>query len=76
MKGDTMNASIDIREADIQEADYAEVRPLLEIRDLAIGFATGNGEVQAVRANLQLSPSNSSSSRILYLLSRRLVISV
>ncbi|MEC5192621.1 MULTISPECIES: ABC transporter ATP-binding protein [unclassified Arthrobacter] len=52
MKGETLNASVEIQEAGIS-AD----RPLLEIKDLAITFATGNGDVQAVRnAHLTIMP--------------------
>jgi peptide/nickel transport system ATP-binding protein len=52
MKGDTMSASVDF-----QEAEYATERPLLEIKDLAIGFTTSNGEVNAVRnAHLTIMP--------------------
>ncbi|MBP1135492.1 peptide/nickel transport system ATP-binding protein [Arthrobacter sp. PvP023] len=40
----------------IREADLAD-KPLLEIRDLAISFKTGSGEVQAVRnAHLTIMP--------------------
>src|SRR6476659_3138619 len=52
MKGDTMSASVDF-----QEAGYATHGPLLEIKDLAIGFTTSNGEVNAVRnAHLTVMP--------------------
>ena len=44
MKGQAMNPSVHIKE----ESAGLE-RPLLEIRDLAINFATSNGEVNAVR---------------------------
>jgi peptide/nickel transport system ATP-binding protein len=41
----------------IQEAGTPTDRPLLEIRDLAISFKTGSGEVQAVRnAHLTIMP--------------------
>lgn len=41
----------------IDEAGTTGVRPLLEIRDLAITFKTGGGEVQAVRdAHLTIMP--------------------
>ncbi|HSN36753.1 MAG TPA: ABC transporter ATP-binding protein, partial [Arthrobacter sp.] len=41
----------------IQEAGIPDNRPLLEIRDLAISFKTGSGEVQAVRnAHLTIMP--------------------
>ena len=47
-----MSASVDF-----QEAEYATERPLLEIKDLAIGFTTSNGEVNAVRnAHLTVMP--------------------
>ena len=47
-----MSASVDF-----QEAEYATERPLLEIKDLAIGFTTSNGEVNAVRnAHLTIMP--------------------
>ncbi len=46
-----MNASVEIHEAGAAE------RPLLEIRDLAITFATSNGDVNAVRnAHLTVMP--------------------
>ncbi len=52
MKGETMTASVDF-----QEAEYATERPLLEIKDLAIGFTTSNGQVTAVRnAHLTVMP--------------------
>jgi len=45
------------REIRIDEAGAAGLRPLLEIRDLAITFKTGSGEVQAVRnAHLTIMP--------------------
>lgn len=49
MNGETMNnESID---------EASTPRPLLELRDLAISFKTGNGEVEAVRqANLTILP--------------------
>ncbi|MFE4834413.1 dipeptide ABC transporter ATP-binding protein [Arthrobacter sp. NPDC056691] len=41
----------------VSEAGAADVKPLLEIRDLAISFATSGGEVQAVRnAHLTIMP--------------------
>ena len=41
----------------ISEAAIQADRPLLEIRDLAISFKTGSGEVQAVRnAHLTIMP--------------------
>ena len=41
----------------IDEAGYAGTKPLLEIRDLAITFKTGSGDVQAVRnAHLSIMP--------------------
>ncbi|WP_395404939.1 dipeptide ABC transporter ATP-binding protein [Arthrobacter sp. UC242_113] len=41
----------------VSEAGASEVKPLLEIRDLAISFATSGGEVQAVRnAHLTIMP--------------------
>ncbi|MET3141285.1 UNVERIFIED_ORG: peptide/nickel transport system ATP-binding protein [Arthrobacter sp. UYEF10] len=44
-------------EIHIDEAGSAGVKPLLEIRDLAITFTTGSGEVQAVRnAHLTIMP--------------------
>ncbi|MGY4540113.1 peptide/nickel transport system ATP-binding protein [Arthrobacter sp. UYNi723] len=44
-------------EIHIDEAGHAGVKPLLEIRDLAITFTTGSGEVQAVRnAHLTIMP--------------------
>jgi peptide/nickel transport system ATP-binding protein len=52
MKGDAMNASVEI-----QELGAVDERPLLEIKDLAISFATSNGEVNAVRnAHLTVMP--------------------
>lgn len=49
MNGETMNNET------IDEASMP--RPLLELRDLAISFKTGNGEVEAVRqANLTILP--------------------
>jgi peptide/nickel transport system ATP-binding protein len=44
MKGQAMNPSVHIK-----EEPTGLVRPLLEIKDLAINFATSNGEVNAVR---------------------------
>ncbi|WP_427171788.1 ABC transporter ATP-binding protein [Arthrobacter sp. 92] len=47
-----MNASVEI-----QELGAVDERPLLEIKDLAISFATSNGEVNAVRnAHLTVMP--------------------
>ncbi|HEX7202736.1 MAG TPA: ATP-binding cassette domain-containing protein, partial [Arthrobacter sp.] len=44
-------------EVRIDEAGTTGVRPLLEIRDLAITFKTGGGDVQAVRnAHLSIMP--------------------
>ena len=44
-------------EINIDEAGRTGVRPLLEIRDLAITFKTGSGDVQAVRnAHLTIMP--------------------
>ena len=41
----------------VSEAGASDVKPLLEIRDLAISFATSGGEVQAVRnAHLTIMP--------------------
>jgi peptide/nickel transport system ATP-binding protein len=52
MKGDAMNASVEI-----YEAGTTAERPLLEIKDLAINFTTSNGEVNAVRnAHLTVMP--------------------
>ncbi|PRB44477.1 ABC transporter ATP-binding protein [Arthrobacter sp. MYb23] len=52
MKGEAMNSSVHIKE----EVAGSE-RPLLEIKNLAINFATSNGEVNAVRnAHLTVMP--------------------
>ncbi|KQR03214.1 ABC transporter ATP-binding protein [Arthrobacter sp. Leaf141] len=52
MRGDAVNESIDIRETGSRTG-----RPLLEIKDLAITFATSNGDVNAVRnAHLTIMP--------------------
>lgn len=52
MKGDAVNNPIDLR-----EVDSAAERPLLEVKDLAITFATSNGDVNAVRnAHLTIMP--------------------
>lgn len=52
MKGEAMNSSVHIKE----EVAGSE-RPLLEIKNLAIKFATSNGEVNAVRnAHLTVMP--------------------
>src|SRR6476661_6046566 len=51
---DNKMTSADVR---IDESGAAGVRPLLEIRDLAITFKTGSGEVKAVRnAHLTIMP--------------------
>ncbi len=52
MKGEAMNSSVHI-----QEEVAGSQRPLLEIKNLAINFATSNGEVNAVRnAHLTVMP--------------------
>ncbi|QDW30399.1 ABC transporter ATP-binding protein [Arthrobacter sp. KBS0702] len=52
MKGEAMNAPVEIR-----EEGAAAQRPLLEIRDLAISFKTSGGVVNAVRnAHLTVMP--------------------
>src|SRR6478609_5260250 len=52
MKGEAMNAPVEIR-----EEGTAAQRPLLEIRDLAISFKTSGGVVNAVRnAHLTVMP--------------------
>lgn len=52
MKGEAMNSSVHIK-----EEVAGSVRPLLEIKNLAINFATSNGEVNAVRnAHLTVMP--------------------
>lgn len=52
MKGDAVNSAVHIHEVG-SEAE----RPLLEIKNLAISFATSNGEVNAVRnAHLTVMP--------------------
>jgi len=52
MKGEAMNSSVHVKE----EVAGSE-RPLLEIKNLAINFATSNGEVNAVRnAHLTVMP--------------------
>ncbi|MBT2585970.1 ABC transporter ATP-binding protein [Arthrobacter sp. ISL-95] len=52
MKGEAMNSSVHIK-----EETAGSVRPLLEIKNLAINFTTSNGEVNAVRnAHLTVMP--------------------